>query len=185
MPKSNFEHELIQKCCDGNRAAYRKFYEFYAGELLAIAFRYMKTKQEAEDVLQETFIKAFKNLASFNRQASLKTWLTKIVINTALNALRNQHNSRLWKISELEEVEISALPLDNYNYTDLVSFIQQLPVGCQSVFNLYAIEGYSHKEIADLLSISQGTSKSQYHRAKMLLQKIIVSEETRTKQKVI
>lgn len=185
MPISNFEHELIQKCCDGNRTAYREFYELHAGELLAISFRYMKTKQEAEDVLQEAFIKAFKNLASFNKQASLKTWLTRIVINTALNMIRKQQNNQLWNIYGVEERETATLPLDNYNYNELVSFIQQLPVGCQSVFNLYAIEGYSHKEIAKLLRISQGTSKSQYHRAKILLQEIIGLEESRTKLKVI
>ncbi len=183
MPISNFEHELIQKCYDGDRTAYRKFYEFYAGELLAIAFRYMKTKQEAEDVVQESFIKAFKNLASFDKKASLKTWLVRIVINTALNMLRKQHNNQ--KIDEFGDVKLSVLPLDNYNYTELVSFIQQLPAGCRLVFNLYAIEGYSHKEIAGLLSISQGTSKSQYHRAKILLQKMIASEETRTKLKIL
>jgi len=183
VPISNFEHELIQKCYDGDRTAYRKFYEFYAGELLAIAFRYMKTKQEAEDVVQESFIKAFKNLASFDKKASLKTWLVRIVINTALNMLRKQHNNQ--NIDEFGDVKLSVLPLDNYNYTELVSFIQQLPAGCRSVFNLYAIEGYSHKEIASLLSISQGTSKSQYHRAKILLQKMIASEETRTKLKIL
>lgn len=186
MPISDFEQKLIQKCCDGNRIAYREFYELYAGELLAIAFRYMKTKQEAEDVLQETFIKAFKKLASFDKQASLKTWLTKIIINTALNTLRKQYNRQLWNsVDDIAHIEISTFPLNNYSYTELVSFIQQLPIGCQSVFNLYAIEGYSHKEVGELLSINQGTSKSQYHRAKMLLQEIIGSEESRTKLKII
>lgn len=185
MPISNFEHELIEKCYDGNRAAYREFYELYAGELLAIAFRYMKTTQEAEDVLQEAFIKAFENLASFNKQASLKTWLTRIVINTALNMLRKRHANIHWETIEFDYIETSTLPLDNYNYAELVAFIQQLPIGCQSVFNLYAIEGYAHKEIAELLTISIGTSKSQYHRARVLLQEIIVSEETRTKTKII
>lgn len=185
MPISNYEHELIQKCCDGNRTAYREFYELFAGELLAIAFRYMKTKQEAEDVLQEVFIKAFKNLANFDKRAALKTWLTRIVINTALNMLRKQHHSQLWNIDEFENIETKELPLDNYLFNELISFIQQLPAGCKSVFNLYAIEGYSHKEVSETLNISLGTSKSQYHRAKVLLQQIIDSEESKTKLKVI
>lgn len=186
MQISNCEHELIQKCCDGNRIAYREFYELYVGELLAIAFRYMKSKQEAEDVIQDSFIKAFKSLASFDRQASLKTWLTRIVINTSLNKLRKQYNKQQWNnIDEIEDIKYSTLTLDNYNYNELVSFIQQLPVGCQSVFNLYAIEGYSHREISEMLMINQGTSKSQYHRAKLLLREIIESEEVRTKFKVI
>ncbi len=185
MPISNYEHELIRKCCDGNRTAYRQFYELYAAELLAIALRYMKTQQEAEDVLQDAFIKAFKSLVGFNQDASLKTWLTRIVINTALNKLRSQHQNQLWNIDEFEHIETGVLPIENYNYAELVAFIQQLPAGCRSVFNLYAIEGYSHKEISDTLSISLGTSKSQYHRAKVLLQQMIASEESKTKLKVI
>lgn len=185
MPISNYEHELIQNCCDGNRTAYREFYDLYAAELLAIALRYMKTKQAAEDVLQDAFIKAFKALASFNQEASLKTWLTRIVINTALNKMRSQHQNQLWNIDEFERIETADLPLENYNYTELISFIQQLPDGCRSVFNLYAIEGYSHKEISDDMDISLGTSKSQYHRAKVLLQQMILSEESKTKRKVI
>lgn len=185
MPVSNYEKDLIQKCCDGNRTANRELYKLHAGELLAIALRYMKTKQEAEDVLQDAFIKAFKNLGSFDQRATLKTWLTRIVINTALNKLRGQHQLQHWNFVEFEETETSPLPLDNFNFIELISFIQQLPPGCRSVFNLYAIEGYSHKEISDMLSISLGTSKSQYHRAKTLLQQMIVLEEARTKQKVI
>ena len=185
MPASLYEHELIQKCCDGNRTAYRELYELYVGELMAIALRYMKTKQEAEDVLQDAFIKAFKNLASFNKLSSLKTWLTRIVINTALNKLRKEHQSYQWDNIEIDNLEADNLPLNEFQFSELVSFIHQLPAGCKAVFNLYALEGYSHKEIADLLNIDQGTSKSQYHRAKMLLQKMIVSEETRTKLKVI
>ena len=92
MLASLYEHDLIQKCCDGDRIAYRELYNLFGGELMAIALRYMKTKQEAEDVLQDSFLKVFKNLASFNRQASLKTWMTRIVINTALNKLRNENN---------------------------------------------------------------------------------------------
>lgn len=185
MPVNNYEHELINKCCDGNRIAYREFYELFAAELLAIALRYMKTKQEAEDVVQDAFIKAFKGLASFNQNASLKTWLTRIVINTALNKLRSQHKNQFQNSDEFESVETGVLPLANYSFTELVSFIQQLPIGCRSVFNLYAIEGYSHKEIAEMLSISLGTSKSQYHRSKVLLQQMISSEESKLKRKII
>jgi RNA polymerase sigma-70 factor, ECF subfamily len=185
VPVSSYESEIIQKCYDGNRTAYRDFYELYANELLAIALRYMKSKQEAEDVLQDAFIKAFKNLASFDQRASLKTWLTRIVINTALNMLRKNQKGELWTIDKFEPIETNTLPLDGYNYTELVSFIQQLPTGCRSVFNLYAIEGYTHKEISELLKISSGTSKSQYHRAKVLLKEIMASEETKTKLKVI
>ena len=185
MPASLFEHELIQKCCDGDRTAYRELYNRYSGGLLAVAMRYMKTRQEAEDVLQDAFIKVFKNLASFDKRASLKTWLTRIVINTALNMLRKEHKIVNWEISEIADDKMDVIPMQNYQYSELLSFIQQLPAGCKSVFNLYAIEGYSHKEIASMLNVSEGTSKSQYFRAKGLLQEIIFSEEKRTKMKLI
>jgi RNA polymerase sigma factor (sigma-70 family) len=185
MPASLFEHELIQKCCDGDRTAYRELYNHYSGELLAIAMRYMKSKQEAEDVLQEAYIKVFKNLASFDQRASLKTWLTRIVINTALNMLRKEHKIVNWDISEVADVKTNGLPLHDFQFNELLSFIQQLPAGCKAVFNLYAIEGYTHKEIGEMLKVSEGTSKSQYFRAKRLLQEIIFSEENRTKLKMI
>ena len=185
MPASLFEHELIQKCCDGDRTAYRELYDHFSGELLAIAMRYMKTKQEAEDVLQEAYIKIFKNLASFDQRSSLKTWLTRIVINTALNMLRKEHKIVNWDLSEVAEMKTDYLPLHDFQYNELLSFIQQLPTGCKTIFNLYAIEGYTHKEIGLLLKVSEGTSKSQYFRAKGLLQEIIISEEKRTKMKLI
>jgi len=185
MPASLYEHALIEKCCDGDRAAYRELYDRYAGELLAIAMRYMKTKQAAEDVLQESFIKVFKNLAYFDKRAALKTWLTRIVINTALNMLRKEYQHDNWDLTEVTDNEAGSFPFAAYQINELIAFIQQLPSGCQSVFNLYAIEGYSHKEIADMLNIKEGTSKSQYHRAKTLLQEFIVSEDERTKIKVL
>ena len=185
MPASLFEHELIQKCCDGDRTAYRELYNHYSGELLAIAMRYMKTKQQAEDVLQEAYIKVFKNLASFDQRASLKTWLTRIVINTALNMLRKEHKIVNWDISEIADLKTDNLPVHDFQFNELLAFIQQLPAGCKTIFNLYAIEGYTHKEIGEMLNVSEGTSKSQYFRAKGLLQKLIFSEEKRTKMKLI
>jgi RNA polymerase sigma-70 factor, ECF subfamily len=185
MPASLFEHDLIQKCCDGDRTAYRELYNHFSGELLAIAMRYMKSKQEAEDVLQEAFIKVFKNLASFDQRASLKTWLTRIVINTALNMLRKEHGRVIWDIADIADVKADLLPLQDYQFSELLSFIHQLPAGCRAVFNLYAIEGYAHREIAGLLKVSEGTSKSQYFRAKGLLQEMILSEEKKTKMKLI
>jgi len=185
MPASLYEHDLIQKCCDGDRIAYRELYDLFGGELMAIALRYMKTRQEAEDVLQDSFLKVFKNLASFDHRASLKTWMTRIVINTALNKLRKEHNKYDWDISAADRVHADFLPLQEFHFKELVSLIQKLPAGCRAVFNLYAIEGYSHKEIAEMLEISQGTSKSQYHRAKGLLQDIIASENIRTNRRAL
>ncbi len=185
MPASLYEHALIQKCCDGDRTAYREVYDLYAAELLAIALRYMKTRPAAEDVVQEAFIKAFKNLAAFNRQSALKTWLTRIVINTALTMLRREHQNYNWHSEHVLEAETAVLPLHNFGFEELIGFITRLPAGCRSVFNLYALEGYTHKEIAALLNISEGTSKSQYARAKGLLRQRIMAEEKNSKLKVI
>ncbi len=185
MPISQYELDLIERCCDGSRTAYRELYEQYAGALLVIALRYMKSQQEAEDVLQEAFIKIYKNLRTFNSQASLKTWMSRIVINTSLNQLRKSHRFIQWEQTDFTEKEFQTIPLQQYSFNELISFIQELPVGCQLVFNLYIIEGYSHKEVAELLDISVGTSKSQLHRAKELLQEIIVADENSIKTKAI
>ena len=185
MPASPSESQLIQKCCDGNRTAYREFYELYAGQLLVVAMRYTKTTEEAEDVLQETYIKAFKNLASFDQRSSLKTWLTRITINTALNHLRKKHEMINWTTPDNPERTVDSLPIDHLQLSELIDLIHQLPTGCKLVFNLYAIEGYSHKEIADKLDISEGTSKSQLYRAKDLLRTMILQEEQRTKRKAV
>lgn len=185
MPASPLESQLIQRCCDGNRTAYREFYELYAGQLLVVAMRYMKSKEEAEDVLQEAYIKAFKNLASFDQRSSLKTWLVRITINTALNQLRKKHSMINWGSPEVVEDRVEALPIDYLQLSELVELIQQLPTGCQLVFNLYAIEGFSHKEIAEKLDISTGTSKSQLFRAKDLLRTMILNDERRTKRKAV
>lgn len=185
MPASPFESQLIQKCCDGNRTAYREFYELYAGQLLVVAMRYTKTKEEAEDVLQETYIKAFKNLASFDQRSSLKTWMTRITINTALNHLRKRHEMINWTSPDSVEKQVESLPIDHLQLDELIGLIQQLPTGSQLVFNLYAIEGFSHNEIAEKLDISEGTSKSQLHRAKELLRSMILIEEQRTKRKAV
>jgi RNA polymerase sigma-70 factor (ECF subfamily) len=99
--------------------------------------------------------------------------------------LRKEHRVVNWDLAEIANVKTDLLPLQNYQFDELLSFIHQLPAGCKAVFNLYAIEGYSHKEIGEMLKVSEGTSKSQYFRAKGLLQKIIFSEEKRTKMKLL
>jgi RNA polymerase sigma-70 factor (ECF subfamily) len=185
MPASLVERTLIQRCCDGDRSGYRELYDLYSGGLLAIAMRYMKSKSEAEDVLQESFIKIFKNLASFDSKSVLRTWMTRIVINTALNMLRKEHNKINWHTTDGLEITTGNVQLHEYHFTELIGIIQQLPQGCKTIFNMYAIEGYTHKEIGELLEISEGTSKSQYFRAKRILQDKLLSEDKRTKVRLI
>ena len=136
-----------------------------------VCLRYSRSQQEAEDILQESFIKVFKNIKSFRRQSSLHYWVKTIVVNTALNHLRNK--LYLFPMVDVETVEVnneSCPTLSQYGVSEILELLAELPSGCRIIFNLYAIEGYKHHEIAEMLNIREGTSKSQYFRAKKLLQ---------------
>lgn len=142
---------------------------------MGVCLRYCDNHEEAEDVLQNGFVNVFQNIETYRGSGSLEGWIRKIMVNTALTNIRK--NKKLKQNIELESVEFM-LPSTNYisesfAAKDLLKIIQTLPTGFRTVFNLYAIEGYSHKEIGDMLGISEGTSKSQYSRAKAHLQKII------------
>jgi len=172
------ERALVNGCRQKDRASQRKLYELFARKLFAVCLRYTKDRDDAEDVLQESFVKAFQHIDSFRFECPLEAWLKRIVINTALKHIRKQQP---WQNqTDVEEVA-HALPqsentLSDLNYQQLLKMVQELPPGCQTVFNLYAIEGYTHPEIAELLDISEGTSKSQYARARGLLQQKIQNE---------
>lgn len=164
------EDELIDGCCKGHRKMQYALYERFAKRMFVISLRYSKGRQEAEDILQEAFIKVFDNIGKFRKVSSLEYWIKKIVVNTALNHQRNK--LYLYPMVDVDDLHKGAGPeitLSNYHYEDLLKMIQSLPTGCQVIFNLYAIEGYQHNEIAELLNINEGTSKSQYSRAKSLL----------------
>jgi len=155
--------------------AQREFYERFAGQILSICRRYVRTTAEAEDILQEGFLKAFMNIKSFRSESSLLTWLTRIVIRTALNARRQKFYIISVMDSELPELENpDPSVFSNLETEQLISMIQELPDGSREIFNLYALEGYSHREISEMLGISEGTSKSQYSRARFLLRQKIM-----------
>jgi RNA polymerase sigma-70 factor (ECF subfamily) len=172
------EEELIAGCASGSRKAQRLLYEKYAKKLYVVALRYSKTTFEAEDILQEAFIKVFEHITTFKRECPLEYWLRRIVVNTAL-----KHNRRKLDQAQTEDVHemydepSEEITLSNYNFRQLLQFIQRLAPRYQMVFNLYAIEGYKHHEIAEMLDITEGTSKSQYSRAKVLLQEMIEKDE--------
>lgn len=166
------ERQLVEACIRNERIAQRTLYEKYARRLFAIALRYMKNQDDAADVLQDAFVKVYKNIASFRFDCPLEAWLKRIVINTALKAL--QKNKRMGFQEDVEfysnELSVEETGIQRLALEQLMELIHQLPDGCQTVFNLYAIEGYKHNEIAEMLGISEGTSKSQFSRAKSLLQ---------------
>lgn len=175
------EQELIEGCCKGNRTCQYFLYEQFSKRMMAVCLRYSKSTQEAEDVLQEGFVKIFKHIKDFRKQSQLETWMTRIMVNTALNMHRKK--LYLFPMVDVEETSIvdPAEGLDALAFEQLVNMIQSLPHGCQLIFNMYAVEGYTHQEIAGLLGISEGTSKSQYARAKELLRKQLQQEENRLK----
>jgi RNA polymerase sigma-70 factor (ECF subfamily) len=166
------EQELIQACIRQERFAQRQLYERFASKLFVTAMRYMKNRSDAEDVLQDSFIKIYQKLPNFRFDCPLEAWLRKVVVNTALKQLQSQPNYMQHTDSELvtDDVEQEEFTLSGFQFEQLMEIVQSLPEGCRMVFNLYAIEGYQHNEIAALLGVSEGTSKSQYSRARILLQ---------------
>jgi RNA polymerase sigma factor (sigma-70 family) len=164
------EKELIDGCARGNRAMQKALYERYSRKMMVICLRYAKSTQEAEDILQEGFIKVFAAIMKFREESKLSTWITRIMINTALNSQRQKlYLFPMVDVTDAALQEHENISLSSFHLSELMSMIQTLPDGCRIVFNLFAIEGYNHKEIGDLLQISEGTSKSQYSRAKSLL----------------
>lgn len=174
------EKALIKGCAKGEAGAQKKLYEVYASRLLVVSMRYAKSDQEAEDVLQEAFIKIFKKIKDFRSDSSLYYWMKRIVVNTALNHRRSKlYLFPMVDVSELKNQVGQRFTLSDHDFKDLLKMIQELPSGCQVIFNLFAVEGYSHKEIAKKLNISEGTSKSQYARARSLLRQKINEDKKR------
>jgi RNA polymerase sigma factor (sigma-70 family) len=166
------EQELIDGCRKGDRS----YQKHFCRKMMVVCLRYSKTTAEAEDILQEAFVKVFQGIKKFRGESKLETWITRIMVNTALNFQRRK--LYLFPMIDVEEIEIpeDEISISEINFSQLLEMIQSLPHGCQIVFNLFAIEGYNHKEIAEMLGISEGTSKSQYSRARSLLQQKILKE---------
>lgn len=184
-PKSD-EDKLIAGCIAGKREMQQRLYALYAKKMMAVCLRYAPTTFEAEDIMQDAFIKVYANLSSFKKDCPLEFWVRKVVVNTALKHLRSQ---QLLTVSH-EAEEAASIPSDNFSLTgysmdELLSIIQSLAPRYRMVFNLYAIEGYNHKEIGEMLGISEGTSKSQYSRARAILQSMIMRQEKKFNENVI
>lgn len=178
------ENDLIEGCLKGERRWQKALYDRFSKKMMVVCLRYCKARQEAEDVLQEAFIKVFENIASYRGEASIEYWIKRIVVNTALNAQRSKlYLYPMVDISDINTQTDQDVSLSGFHYKDLLNMIQELPTGCQVIFNLYAIEGYKHHEIATMLNISEGTSKSQYSRAKSLLQEMLRTSEVMVYEK--
>jgi len=167
------EEELIQGCLEGKRSAQNRLFDKFAPKMLGVCYRYSQSVLEAEDIMQDAFVKVFANLKTFRRQSPLEGWIKRIMINTALNYLKAGQKLRLESdISAAENApEVSVWQFHEIDTAILMRCIQSLPQGYRVVLNLFAIEGYSHREIAEQLRITESTSRSQFLRAKELLKK--------------
>lgn len=170
------EEQLIKECVSGNAIAQKEFYDLFAKKMMGVCMRYTNNYDEAQDILQDAFIKTFANLSKFGNKGSLEGWVRRIMVNTALDQYRKNKN----RLSDIDvdtidfKLESNDFIIESINASDLLVIIQTLPEGYRVIFNLFAIEGYSHKEIADKLEITESTSKSQYSRAKKMLRKLLL-----------
>lgn len=166
----SLEEDIIRACVRGQRYAQEWIYNEYKGYLMGICRRYCSSREQAQDVLQDSFIKIFLSINTYSGKGSFQGWLSRIVINTAI-----KQNNKWDYRRESNDVEIYDLPvsesaaLEKLSLQELLMLIEKLPKGCRTIFNLYVIDGFSHEEIAELINISTGTSKSQLSRAKKLL----------------
>ena len=174
MPLSALE-QLIQGCINKDNRCQKKIYENFSPKMYGICLRYMNSREEAQDVLQDGFVKAFTKMSTYNFDGSFEGWLRRIIVNTALEQLRKNKNKFEERFDDGHK-DYSSVKNEaegKIEIDELLRALQKLAIGYRTVFNLYIIEGFTHAEIALSLNISEATSKSQLSRAKILLQKII------------
>jgi RNA polymerase sigma factor (sigma-70 family) len=176
--------ELVKNCLKGNADAQKQLYEHFAASMFGVCYRYTKSITHAEDVLQDGFVKVFKNLHHYRQEGELGAWVRRIMVNTALNYLKqNKPYSIELSYDEDHLHPISTENPDiNLQAKEIADLIRQLPTSCQTIFNLHAVEGYTHVEIGAMLGIHVGTSRSQYARARSLMIKWIEKRTENIKQ---
>ena len=169
---NNLDFQLIESCIKGDRAAQKVLYDRLAPRMFPVCIRYVGDRELAEDILQEGFITLFTRLDTYKGDGSFEGWARKIFVTTALMELRKKDALKM--SDDLETARgmkaETVTQLQSIGYKDLMKLITQLPPGFRTVFNMYAIEGYSHKEIGEILGISETTSRTQLSRARLWLQ---------------
>jgi RNA polymerase sigma factor (sigma-70 family) len=168
--------QLIDRCRAGDRQSYYELYKLYSRSMYNVGYRIVNNEDEAHDVLQEAFISAFNNLESYRQESSFGSWLKRIVVNKAINYLHKRKTERFptddrWDVKE----EIESDPFDGFPFTveKVRAAIEALPDGYRTVLSLYLLEGYDHGEIAEILNITESTSKSQFNRSKKKLKELL------------
>lgn len=167
----NLHEELIHRCRSGDRDAYFKLYKLYSKSMYNVSFRITGNEDDAEDALQEGFISAFRNLEAYRGDASFGAWLKRIVINKAINVLKRKRHELMpdqedWDVAE---ADVETEYREGLTVERVKTAINQLPDGYRAVLSLYLLEGYDHQEIAEIMGITESTSKSQLNRAKARL----------------
>jgi len=176
------DDEIINGCIKNDRKMQKELYQKYSPRMYAICLRYAKSKEEAQDVLQEGFLKIYSKINQFSREHSFEGWLKRIFVNTAITHyklnLKHYYQDDIDNVRETESIHFNVYDSE-FSSEELMEVVDSLSEGYKMVFNLFAIEGFKHKEIADMLGIDEATSKSQFHRARKLIQKKLfyLSEE--------
>lgn len=175
---------MIDRCLEGDQRAFRELYTHYSSWLFAVCMRYSNTSDDAQDALQEAFIDVFKNLKQYSRESDFKAWIKRIAVHRSLSQHRKK-NAKVYAQMKDEISDSCSLHndlMESLAADEILFYIKKLSPGRQQIFTAYFIEGYSHKEIAQLLGISEGTSKSQLHDAKRELKIALEREFSRAKQ---
>jgi len=164
------EEQVINGCIMGDRKMQQLLYQRFAKQMFGVCLRYAKDDHGAEDILQDGFVKVFRYIGNFRKEGSFEGWVRRIFINTSIEYLRKQVNLYAIENDEGKTLDVQDESVfDGLEVSDIMQMVQSLSPGYRTVFNLYAIEGYSHKEIAEMMQISEGTSKSQLARARQIL----------------
>jgi RNA polymerase sigma factor (sigma-70 family) len=180
------EQELIKGCVRRERNAQKRLYDTFSSKMYTLCCRYVKDSMEAEDVLVTAFTKILDRIGQYKGEGSFEGWIRRVVVNEALTYLRRNRSMYIETDLEAADRQPDYQNLsDHLEAEDLLTMIQELPAGYRIVFNLYAIDGYSHKEISEQLNISENTSKSQLSRARVYLQKLLIERDIKSKQQTI
>ncbi|MDR9399116.1 RNA polymerase sigma factor [Salibacter sp.] len=170
-------NSLIDGCCDGNRKCQRELYNLFKSKMFGVSMRYAQNRALAEDILQESFIKVFKSIKTYKGEGSFEGWMRRILVHTALRYIDKEKRYRC-SDEEVESLSIDKSVLNDamqsLEHEELTKLVDNLPDGYRQIFSLYAIEGFTHKEIAEKFEISIGTSKSQLARARKLLKTKVI-----------
>jgi RNA polymerase sigma-70 factor (ECF subfamily) len=168
---------ILAQCIERLPKAQKQLFDLLSPKMYAVCLRYAKDVDEAKDILQEGFIKVFNNLERFEHKGSFEGWVKRIFINTSIEFYRKaQRENMVDNIDDVPERPIDPQTISALRAADLMKLVERLPKGYRTVFNLFAIEGYRHDEIAEMLNISENTSKSQLHKARLFLQELVIKQ---------